>query len=100
MNQFSIMTYSEILSKLINQFPEVEDYAYSNGGDDIGEVQIVAKVGGEGEGTTWYKVFYYVDHNVYIKVDGFHQSYSGVDFDGWEDVSEVRPKEKTITIYE
>jgi len=33
-------------------------------------------------------------------VTGWYASHNGTDFDGWSDVKEVKPKEKTITIYE
>ena len=61
----------------------------------------VAQEGGEGEGDIWYSVKYFPDHDVYIRIDGFYQSYIGVEFyNGWDCCSEVRPKEKTITVYE
>jgi hypothetical protein len=57
--------------------------------------------GGEGQGETWYSIKYFPEHNIYIRVDGFYQSYNGTEFyDGWNCCSEVRPIEKTITVYE
>lgn len=65
----------------------------------IGEWEEVEQVGGEGEGDTWYSVKYFKDHDVYIKTTGFYSSYEGTEFyDGYGE--EVRPKEKTITVYE
>lgn len=61
----------------------------------------VAQYGGEGQGDTWYSVKYFPDLDLYIKVDGYYQSYCGTEFFGWEQsCSEVRPVEKTITVYE
>jgi len=60
----------------------------------------VEQYGGEGQGSTWYSVKYFPNHDVYIRVDGYYSSYNGTDFDGWDDCTEVRPKEKTITVYE
>lgn len=65
----------------------------------IGEWEEVEQVGGEGEGDIWYSVKYFKDHDVYIKTTGFYSSYEGTEFyDGYGE--EVRPKEKTITVYE
>lgn len=57
--------------------------------------------GGEDCGSTWYSVKYFPKHDIYIRVDGYYSSYHGTDFDeGWNCCSEVRPIEKTITVYE
>lgn len=63
-------------------------------------MESVESYGGEGMGETWYVVYYFKDLDLYIKVDGFYQSYSGVSFNGWDDISIVRPVEKTVTVYE
>ena len=63
-------------------------------------MESVESYGGEGQGETWYVVYYFKDLDLYIKVDGFYQSYSGVSFNGWDDISIVRPVEKTVTVYE
>lgn len=60
----------------------------------------VAKYGGEGMGNTWYSIKHFPDHDVYLKVTGYHQSHYGTDIDGWDSVKEVKPEEKTITVYE
>jgi len=62
----------------------------------------VYQQGGEGEGDYWESVKYFPDDNVYIKVKGYYSSYEGIEFDGkYEDCcSEVKPVEKTITVYE
>lgn len=65
----------------------------------IGEIEEVEQYGGEGQGDTWYSVKYFKDHDVYIRTDGYYSSYNGTDFDegyGYE----VKPTEKTITVYE
>lgn len=65
----------------------------------LGEVEEVAQYGGEGQGETWYSVKYFKDHDVYIKTNGYYQSYNGTEFDdGYGE--EVRPQQKTITVYE
>ena len=65
----------------------------------LGEVEEVDQYGGEGQGETWYSVKYFKDHDVYIRTDGYYQSYNGTDFEeGYG--QEVRPIEKTIIVYE
>lgn len=68
---------------------------------ELGDIEEIARYGGEGQGETWYSVKHFKDHDVYIRVDGFYSSYNGTDFNGgWGDCSEVRPQQKTITVYE
>jgi hypothetical protein len=57
--------------------------------------------GGEGQGDTWFSIKYFEEHDVYLKVSGWYQSHYGTDFSDWDDaVKEVKPQEKTITVYE
>lgn len=62
----------------------------------------VEQYGGEGQGDIWYSVKYFPDLDLYIRVDGWYQSYSGTEFseDWYETCREVRPQEKVITVYE
>lgn len=65
----------------------------------LGEIKQVNKYGGEGE--TWYAVYYFPVHNVYMRIDGYYQSYDGVSFDNeWGCASKVEPKTKTVIVYE
>jgi hypothetical protein len=67
----------------------------------LGPIEEVASKGGEGEGEEWYVVYHFPKHNIYLKCDGFYQSYNGTEFyDGWDDCFEVKPKEITVTVYE
>lgn len=64
----------------------------------LGKVVEVKQKGGEGEGDEWYSVKHFVDHDVYIRTDGFYTSYEGTSFeDGYG--REVFPHQKTITVY-
>lgn len=121
--------YNEIMTLLKEVYSHVTDFAYEDWGnipDDfeplggeldwkirtrrqenyfkhigLGEMNVVASYGGEGKGEDWWKVFHFVDHDVYIRIDGYYQSYDGVNFyDGWDCCKEVKPVEKTITVYE
>lgn len=65
------------------------------------EFHEVDSYGGEGQGETWYIVYYFPKHDVYIRIDGYYQSYNGTEFyDGWGCCKEVKPVKKTITVYE
>lgn len=66
----------------------------------FGTVNVADQQGGEGEGEEWYIVYHFVDHDVYIRVDGWYQSYYGTEFDGWDSCSEVRPQQRMVTFYE
>lgn len=64
----------------------------------LGKVVEVDSYGGEGSGEEYYSVKHFVDHDVYIRTDGFYQSYNGVEFyNGYG--SEVFPVEVTKTEY-
>ena len=65
---------------------------------NLGDVKCVDSYGGEGQGETYYKVYHFKNHDVYIRIDGFYQSYNGAEFDN--PPYEVKPKEKTIIVYE
>ena len=60
----------------------------------------VEQYGGEGKGEDWYSVKYFPKYDIYIRVDGWYQSYNGTEFhSGWDCCKEVRPQQKTITVY-
>jgi len=80
-----------------NKWDYVRDLITSKIG--LGKVIEVEQVGGEDEGSTWYSIKHFVDHDVYIRTDGYYQSYNGTDFhDGHGHV--VTPQQRTITVFE
>lgn len=110
------LTAKEIVALLEESGISVSDWAYSGSHalknvrlpnhkrlaeirEQLGQIDYVVQEGGEGQGDTWYAVNYFADHDVYLRTDGYYTSYNGTEFyDGFG--SEVRPKEKTITVYE
>ena len=73
-----------------------EEYFQSLG---LGEVVEIEQYGGEDMGSTWYSIKHFVDHDVYIRTDGYYQSYNGTDF--YEGIGKVvTPKQKTVTVFE
>lgn len=73
--------FSDEIEKL-GQFKLVQDN--ENDLEGYGEVQVK-------------KVFYFLDHDIYVQFKGHWSSYSGVQF---ESCKEVKPITKTITVYE
>ena len=49
-------------------------------------------------GEKYYHVYHFVDHDVYIRIDGWYESYNGAEFH--EAPYEVKPIQKTITVFE
>jgi hypothetical protein len=56
----------------------------------------VDSFGGEGEGDSYWSIFKFTHEKeeVYVKFNGFYQSYTGAEFDGWYF---VEPAEVTVT---
>ena len=98
------MDYQEILKEVQNFYQDdVDSFAFDEDNtisEEVGPFKEVEQYGGEGQGDTWYSVKYFKDHDVYIRVDGWYQSHMGTEFNGWKSCSEVRPKQKTITVFE
>jgi hypothetical protein len=69
---------------------------------ELGYFEEIEQVGGEGEGDHWHSIKYFKDQDIYICVTGFYSSYNGTDFYGGfvDCCSNVRPTQKTITVYE
>lgn len=95
-----VKTAQEILD-IIRANMSVQEFAYEEYSPEdlgLGEVKVVDKYGGPDKGSTWYKVQYFVEHDVYIRTDGWYSSYDGTYFDeGYGSV--VKPVEKTIIVY-
>lgn len=113
------MNFEQIMDVLKDKIEIVDDFAYGDFGErmypdakygtpeydsiilpELGEIREIEQVGGEGEGDHWHSVKYFAEHDIYIYVEGFYSSYNGtVFYDGWDCCKEVRPQEKTITVY-
>lgn len=64
---------------------------------DLGKVVTVVSYGSEGMGDEYYAVYHFINHHVYIRIDGCYQLYIGAEF--YEAPYEVKPEEKIITVY-
>lgn len=49
------------------------------------------------DGYECFGVLYFKEHDIYVKVSGYYSSYNGTE---WSTLREVKPKEKTIIVYE
>lgn len=110
------MTYQEILEIIKDNGVSVSHFAYESSLDipldfkgtdseyeeslGLGEIKEVDQHGGEGMGSDWYSIKYFPKHDVYVKVEGWYESYNGTDFEDWDDAcSEVKPSQKLVTYY-
>lgn len=97
------MEFKELLEE-IKGLCENSVYAFAyvdyDTNDVTGDVEEVEHYGGEDCGSTWYSVQYFPKHDIYIRVDGWYQSYNGVDFNGWDDCKQVVPRKKEIIVFE
>jgi len=99
------MNYNDLLQKIKNSGVSLTEFAYEDVSKEIrkeiGEWKEIQQHGGEGEGSDWYSVKHFSEHDIYIKVSGHYTSFNGTDFDGFDDAcSEVKPVEKKVTFYE
>lgn len=97
------MTAREIIEKAKELGIEISEFAYGDfDTTPFGVVKLnIDCTGGKDKGSNWSSTHYFVDHNVYLKTSGYYQSYDGTYFDeSWNSVKEVRPVQKTITVYE
>lgn len=69
--------------------------------DVLGPVIEVDRYGGEGEGETYWIVGKLPKHNdMLVRMDGYYQSYDGVDWNNGNGFEEVAAETKTVTVYE
>lgn len=64
----------------------------------VGEIEMAEHYGGEGEGETWYDVILFKEHDVYVQIDAYYQSYDGTDFSSSK-FREVKPETITKVVY-
>lgn len=102
------MNFAEILAELIKHYDSVSDFYETYKSDDFDEVGGFNVVHEQDRNRDMdysnyteelIKVFYFPNHDVYIKVTGEYSSYSGQEFNGWASVTETKPEEKTIIVY-
>lgn len=68
--------------------------------DRIGEFELVQSDDSDRDGYDTQQIFrvlHFTDHDVYVKVKCYWSSYGGYKFDS---MKEVKPTQKTITVYE
>lgn len=84
----------------LDQLKYQVDSSFHDQLDRIGEFQIVQMDDSDRDGYDTeqiFRVYHFIDHDVYMKVRGYWSSYGG---DKFESMKEVKPTQKTITVYE
>jgi hypothetical protein len=97
------LSYNDILDTIekstqftgIASFPEYCEGSVPTRYEHIGAVQCV-KESPQIEDCDWWKVIHFVDHDVYIKFEGWYDSYDGMKVNEWY---EVEPFEETVISY-
>jgi hypothetical protein len=73
-----------------------DDYA-----GELADIRYVTGYGGKGKGEEYWFVLYHTELKQYLKIEGYYQSYNGVEFPTFEKaVTVVKPIEKLVTYYE
>ena len=95
------LTFNEIVEKFEqSENSSIQCFVYEDFSSDfveaVGPTTVVDKGGGEEKGSDWYRVLHFIDHDIYICIDG---SYEGVDFSCGNGLVEVFPTEVTKIEY-
>ena len=75
---------------------EIDNPELFNEYSKLGKCKMVEQYGGEGQGDTYYSVYHFVDHDVYIRFDGWYASHHGSEY---EEMFQVRPYEELVVKY-
>jgi hypothetical protein len=62
----------------------------------LGKYKMVEHHGGTDEGSDYYAVYHFIDHDVYIQFDGWYSSHHGSEY---EEMFEVKPYEELVVKY-
>lgn len=62
----------------------------------LGKIKMVEQYGGEGQGDDYHTIYCFEDHDVYVYFDGWYASHVGSEYN---EMFEVFPEQKTITVY-
>ena len=95
------MSFEIIKNRLKELEVSNEDFAdgcFDENDEVLGPWEEVAQKGGEDEGSEWYSVKHFSKYDVFVRIDGYYSSYNGTNFE--DDIYEVKPVEKTVTVYE
>lgn len=94
------MTAQEIIAKLklIEEPSEVGCGSINEEVPELGSVELVNET--EETNGTAFNVYYFKDHDVYIRHNGYYDSYESYSKFEDHDYEQVFPKEQTITVYD
>lgn len=91
----------KVENKITEGWESGEDFARSLSlNEQIGEVELTEEFGGyEGSGEEFYVVYHFKKHDIYIRQDGYYESYEGINIDD-EQPYQVFPRKELTTVYE
>lgn len=89
-------TYEVEVSDLIDAL-DYRSYSPSRPTLDGVEITVVERWGGEGEGDDIGFIFRWNEE--YVRIRGYYSSWEGVNWDDFPSITEVEPKEVTVTQY-
>jgi hypothetical protein len=99
------MEFKQVL-ELLPSIGSIDDFGYGEIDTEkdyfeLGKIEEIDNYGGEGMGDEYWRVYYLSKYDMYIKVEGYYQSYDGASFPLTfrAAFSQVYPKEVTKTIY-
>lgn len=93
------------VEEIIDHLHAIDDITNRLGYEDyndeeigLGEIKLVEDIGGyEGAGEYMAKVYHFVEHDVYLKMEGYYSSWDGSE---WESgFTHVEPKEVMVIQY-
>lgn len=107
MSEIKKLTGEEIIELINEKFEDknefVDEYYQEDTVhflEDLGNFEIVEDEGEyEGAGEECHRVWYFKDHDVYIRLDGWYASYDGTHWED-EDFKIVKPVDRMVRFYE
>ena len=70
---------------------------YSELASYLEDMKLVDHYGGEGQGDNYYTIWEFPKLEIFVKFYGWYRSHYGTEYQG---STEVKPREKTITVYD
>jgi hypothetical protein len=62
----------------------------------LGKYEMVEHHGGMDEGSDYYTIYHFIDHDIYIQFQGWYASHHGSEYN---EMFEVKPYEEVVTKY-
>ncbi len=94
------MTAQDILDKIVELEITTNEFGHEDWTEDFENfVGQIKEIKNQHINDDAFVVFYFVDHDIYLRIDGYYSSYEGSDYSDGR-IYEVRPVERMVTFYE